>query len=322
MHVPYLNASYSVFSYAVRRVTGITVSPPLPPAISVELSSRCNLACPECATGAGLLIRGHDFISFSLADKIASELRDNTLSAWLYFQGEPMMHPRFFDIVELFRLMNPVISTNGHFLDEESCVRLAASPLKKIIVSYDGVTQAAYNIYRQGGDHAAVTRGIKRLAATIRKTGSSSVIEIQFLLHRGNEHEASAARAFAASLGAGFRIKTMQLLDNRRAGEWMPSDRQRSRYTLSEGKWQTTGTPLRGCMRMWTTAVITSDGDVVPCCFDKNASHLMGNLNRQSFREIWQGERYSTFREVVMKSRREVEICRECPEGRRISFKD
>ncbi len=321
MRVPHLNASYSVFSYSVRRVSRISVSPPLPPAISVELSSRCNLSCPECATGAGLLERRNDFISYNLAGKIATELRGHTLSAWLYFQGEPMMHPRFFDIVELFREMNPVISTNGHFLDEESCARLAASPLKKIIISYDGVTPGVYNIYRRGGDHVIVTEGIRKLAATVRKKGSSPVIEIQFLLHRGNEHEVLATKAFAASLGAGFKIKSMQVLDIKRAGEWMPSTRQRSRYVLSEGEWKSTGTPVKGCMRMWTTAVITSDGDAVPCCFDKNASHVMGNLNSQSFREIWQGERYCKFRKAVMKNRREIDICRDCPEGMRIFFR-
>jgi radical SAM protein with 4Fe4S-binding SPASM domain len=177
-------------------------------------------------------------------------------------------------------------------------------------------------MYRMGGDHVLVTEGIRRLAETVRKKGSSPAIEIQFLLHRGNEHEVSAAAEFAESIGAGFKIKSMQVLDNQRAGEWMPSDRQMSRYTLSGKEWKTTGAPSRGCMRMWTTSVITSDGDVVPCCFDKNASHVMGNLNSQSFKKIWQSEKYIMFRKAVMKSRMQVDICRECPEGRRIFFKD
>ena len=45
-----------------------------------------------------------------------------------------MMHPEFFRITDLFAGMNPVISTNGHWLDRESCIRLALSPLRKIIV--------------------------------------------------------------------------------------------------------------------------------------------------------------------------------------------
>jgi hypothetical protein len=78
----------------MKRYAGISLQPPLPPAINVELSSRCNLSCPECVTGAGLLRRNSEFIDYSLAGKIAAQLSDKTLSAWLYFQGEPMLHPR------------------------------------------------------------------------------------------------------------------------------------------------------------------------------------------------------------------------------------
>lgn len=338
MPARYLNASYSVFSYAVKRVTGFSVNPSLPPAISVELSSRCNLACPECVTGAGLLHRKSEFISFSLAGKMAAELRGHTLSAWLCFQGEPMKHPRFFDIVDLFGEMNPVISTNGHYLSEEECLRLAASPLRKIIISYDGVSPEVYNIYRRGGNHALVTEGITRLTTIIRERGSRLVAELQFLLHRRNEHEASAAAELASSLGAGFRIKSMQVLDNERAGEWMPAGKGKSRYIMSGGEWKLTGigksryitsggkwkkaaTPSRGCLRMWTTAVITADGEVVPCCYDKNAGHVMGNLNNQTFRDIWHSKQYNSFRDAVMKSRSLIDICRHCPQGRSIFFR-
>jgi radical SAM protein with 4Fe4S-binding SPASM domain len=321
MPVRYLNASYSVFSYALKRVTGISFNPPLPPAISVELSSRCNLACPECVTGAGLLKRRNEFISFSLAGKIAAELRGHTLSAWLCFQGEPMMHPRFFDIVDLFREMNPVISTNGHYLSEEACLRLAASPLRKIIISYDGVSPEAYNIYRRGGNHGLVTEGISRLTTIIREKGSRLVTELQFLIHRGNEHEASAAAELASTLGAGFTIKSMHVLDNERAGEWMPVGAGRSRYIMSGGEWKLAATPSRGCLRMWTTAVITTDGDVVPCCYDKNAGHVMGNLNNQTFRDIWHGKQFSSFRDAVMKSRSLIDICRNCPQGSPVFFR-
>ncbi len=321
MPLKYLNASYSVFSYAVKRVTGISVNPPLPPAISVELSSRCNLACPECVTGAGLLQRKNDFVSFSLAGKIAAEMRGHSLSAWLCFQGEPMMHPRFFEIIDLFGEMKPVISTNGHFLSEDACLRLASSPLRKIIISYDGVSPEAYNIYRRGGNHGLVTEGISRLTTIIRERGSRLETELQFLLHRGNEHEASAAAGLASSLGAGFTIKSMHVLDNERAGEWMPAGNRRSRYTMSGGEWMPAATPSRGCLRMWTTAVITADGDVVPCCYDKNAGHVMGNLNNQTFRDIWRGKHYISFRDAVMKSRSLIDICRDCPQGNRIFFR-
>lgn len=320
MSAPYLNAIYSVLSYGMKRYAGFSLQPPLPPAINVELSSRCNLSCPECVTGAGLLRRMNDFMDYSLADKIAAELSGRTLSAWLYFQGEPMLHPRFFDIVMLFRKMRPVISTNGHFLDEENCRMLSGSALWKIIIPYDGATPATYNIYRIGGDHSRVTDGIRCLARVIKSGGSKVKIELQFLLHRYNEHEVHEAAAFARSVNAVFRIKSMQVLDDDRAGYWMPTDARRSRYVKYEETWKPVRSPSRGCFRMWTTAVVTVDGDVVPCCYDKYAGHAMGNLNDQVFGDIWNGEKYKAFRETVIRRRAFTDICSGCPQGRRILF--
>jgi radical SAM protein with 4Fe4S-binding SPASM domain len=316
-----LNASYSVFSYAVRRYAGISPAPPLPPAISVEMTGRCNLACPECVTGTGLIRRENGFMTYELASEIASQMRGNVLSAWLSFQGEPLLHPDFFRIAGLFSGMNPVIATNGHYLDRERCILLAGSPLKRIIISYDGVTQEVYGLYRKGGDLSLVTEGIKLLAATIKERRSELKIVLQFLLHKGNEHEAGAAEIFARSVGAGFRIKSMQVLDPSRAGIWVPSDPAMSRYTRgNDGTWRAAASPGRGCLRMWTSAVITTDGDVVPCCYDKNGKYAMGNLQKADFRQIWRGRLYGSFRDMVMRDRGLVPLCRDCPEGRTIFF--
>lgn len=315
---PYLNAIYSVFSYEMRRHAGIMLNPPLPPAISIELSSVCNLNCPECVTGAGLLKRKNDFMDFSLAEKISAGLGGHIVSAWLYGQGEPMLHPRFFEILKLFRGMNTAISTNGHFLDEANCLQLVRSGLRKVIVSYDGTTPETYTAYRSGGDHARVTEGIKRLAEINKRYSSRLKIEIQFLINRYNEHETEMAAAFARSAGTGFRIKTMQVLDVSRVGEWMPSGSSKARYIETGGKWMAAPTPARGCMRMWTTPVITTDGDVLPCCFDKYAGHVMGNIREQSLMEIWKSSKYADFRSDVMRSRNETEICSGCPQGRKL----
>jgi len=72
---------------------------------------------------------------------------------------------------------------------------------------------------------------------------------------------------------------------------------------------------------MWTTAIVTVDGDVVPCCFDKYAVHAMGNINDQIFGDIWNGEKYKSFRDSVIRSRASVDICSQCPQGRRILFR-
>jgi radical SAM protein with 4Fe4S-binding SPASM domain len=49
------------------------------------------------------------------------------------------------------------------------------------------------------------------------------------------------------------------------------------------------------CWKMWHSCVITWDGRVVPCCFDKDAHYVLGDLRKQSFREIWNGDAYDEF---------------------------
>ncbi|MGE5420041.1 MAG: SPASM domain-containing protein, partial [Chloroflexota bacterium] len=57
------------------------------------------------------------------------------------------------------------------------------------------------------------------------------------------------------------------------------------------------------------------DGRVIPCCFDKDADHVMGNLADESFREIWRGEKFKDFRKKILTGREKIPICRNCTSG-------
>ena len=69
---------------------------------------------------------------------------------------------------------------------------------------------------------------------------------------------------------------------------------------------------------MWSSTVITVDGKLVPCCFDKDASHLLGNIEDQSIREIWKGKDYHEFRKNVLTQREKIDICKNCSEGSKV----
>jgi radical SAM protein with 4Fe4S-binding SPASM domain len=69
---------------------------------------------------------------------------------------------------------------------------------------------------------------------------------------------------------------------------------------------------------MWSSCVITWDGKVVPCCFDKDAKHQLGNLQEKTFKEIWQNDSYKKFRTSLLKSRKEIDICQNCSEGTKV----
>jgi radical SAM protein with 4Fe4S-binding SPASM domain len=69
---------------------------------------------------------------------------------------------------------------------------------------------------------------------------------------------------------------------------------------------------------MWSGCVITWDGKVVPCCFDKDAKHQLGDLKTQSFRQLWKSKLYQSFRTSILKSRKEIDICQNCSEGTKV----
>jgi hypothetical protein len=56
----------------------------------------------------------------------------------------------------------------------------------------------------------------------------------------------------------------------------------------------------------------------VPCCFDKDASHTLGDAVNTDFASIWKGDAYRNFRGAILRSRSEIDICTNCTEGTKV----
>jgi radical SAM protein with 4Fe4S-binding SPASM domain len=69
---------------------------------------------------------------------------------------------------------------------------------------------------------------------------------------------------------------------------------------------------------MWSGCVVTWNGDVVPCCFDKDAQHKMGSLQQSSLEAIWNDKTYEAFRLQLQRGRKEIDICSNCSEGTKV----
>ena len=69
---------------------------------------------------------------------------------------------------------------------------------------------------------------------------------------------------------------------------------------------------------MWSSSVITFDGKLVPCCFDKDATHQIGSIEKQSFKSIWKSIAYQNFRKTILRDRKEIDICQNCTEGTKV----
>lgn len=316
----YTNAIYSISCYGLSYFLNRYIGKPYPCAVSVELTNNCNLHCPECATGSGIITRPRGLMDLTLAEKIAEELKHSLLSANLYFQGEPMLHPCFFELVDLFRGLNSTISTNGHFLDGERCKMLALSGLGKIIVSLDGITQPVYSTYRMGGNLELVIEGVRNLSEALKRVSNSPDLELLFLYGKHNAHELEDVKSFARSLGVSFKVKSMEVLNPGDAEQWIPESGEKTRYEIKGGTYDLKKRPVRGCFRVWTTPVITWDGNMLPCCFDKDAVNSFGNISEQPFESIWNGAKRKEFIAELIRTRAFCSICSKCPQGLKLFY--
>ena len=305
------------YSYLKASSTGKAAITGMPVSISAELTNNCNLQCPGCASGSGLMRRKRGFMDIELFKKVMKELDPFLYNVNLYFQGEPMLHPLFFSFVANCLKSNCVVSTNGHFLSEESSEQIVRSGLKKLIVSLDGMDQETYSAYRVNGRVKSVLEGLINVTQAKKKHNSSLKIEIQLLVNRFNENQIPAVRQFARSLQASLSLKSMQLIDKENIDSWLPLEGRFRRYKIMEGEYTIKNSLPDRCARLWFNPVITWDGKVVPCCFDKDAEYIMGDLNQDTFSEIWNGPKYMIFRKRILMGRNMIEMCRNCTSGLR-----
>lgn len=311
----YINLIKISSSWLAGGISGKPLVWAYPVSVGIELSNHCNLRCPHCSSGAGALTRQRAYMSEELLADIVREFSGSVFGSMLYFQGEPMMHPRFFDMLRLALPLKPVISTNGHFLDRQSSHLLAVLSPPLVIVSLDGISDDSYNAYRVGGNLEKVKEGIGYLCEAIAREKSTTRLEIQVLVNSLNEGELKAIRSFAKGKGAGIRYKSMQLNCEEGDHKLLPKRNIYRRYNLRGKELRIKRWPVLSCYRLWTRPVITWDGLLLPCCFDKDGEYVMGDLNLQKFKDIWYSEKYRDFRQKLLHNRAGIDICSNCTNG-------
>jgi radical SAM protein with 4Fe4S-binding SPASM domain len=291
--------------------------------VSLEPGSLCDLRCPECPTGSGIIKRENANLDLLIYQELIDRIKSTTINLQLYFQGEPLLNNDIFRMIKYAkeRGLYTVISTNGQRLNFEYAKRITESGLDRIIISVDGMDQLTYEKYRAGGDLGKVLEGAKFISKLKkeRKIFQPEII-FQFLVFRHNENQVGSFRKFGKESGADRTwIKTAQVLNPEKSSEIIPIKADYRRYVPDgENKLKIKYGFKNRCARLWRTCVITTDGDVIPCCFDKVAKYKMGSLKEKTLSEIWKNERYIQFRGKVLSGRRGIDICNNCSEGIRV----
>lgn len=295
----------------------------LPLSISIEPTTACNLGCPECPSGLKNFTRPTGNLNENLLEGILDEIGDTLQYLTFYFQGEPFIHPKMVSLIEKAssRGIFSATSTNAHFITEKVAEEIVESGLNKLIISIDGTTQDVYEQYRVRGKLKKVIEGTRNiLAAKEKKNALFPLVYFQFLVVRPNEHQIKDVYKLADELGVdGVLLKTAQVYSYENGNDLIPTIDKYARYKQEkDGTWSIKNKLLNQCWRMWHSCVITWDGRIVPCCFDKDATHELGQFGNTSFKEVWWGESYNAFRRSLLISRSEIEICKNCSEGTKV----
>ena len=193
--------------------------------------------------------------------------------------------------------------------------------MSRLTISIDGTTQETYESYRKHGELSKVLAGTRNILKWKKELKSKTpYIIFQFLVVKPNEHQIEEAKNLAEELGVDeIRFKTAQLYDYKYGNELMPTIEKYSRYKKKkDGTYQLKNKMLNECWRMWSSCVITWDGKIVPCCFDKDAKYQLGDLTQNSLKTIWKNEKYVGFRKALLTNRQEIDICQNCTEGTKV----
>jgi radical SAM protein with 4Fe4S-binding SPASM domain len=322
MTVPRMVNMMKVYSsYHLSKWTGKSIQWGLPISVSFEPTTSCNLRCPECPSGLRAFTRPTGMLRKDFFTETIDQLAPHLTYLVFYFQGEPYLNPEFLNMVKYAsnKKIYTATSTNAHYLNDDNAKKTVESGLDRLIISIDGTTQETYQQYRVGGQLNKVLQGAKNIVKWKKELQSKKPFVIfQFLVVRHNEHQVEEVRKLAKEIGVDdVWFKTAQVYDYENdPNQLIPQNEKFSRYKKDgNGKNVFKGNNANHCWRLWHDPVITWDGSVVPCCFDKDAVHKLGSLRDQPFKELWHNKEYKHFRSQVLHSRKNIDICANCSEG-------
>jgi len=183
---------------------------PSPPAATPRLAqlycyltAGCNLRCRHCylapawEPGAELV---QPCLDVGLFADVVRQGKELGLTAVKLTGGEPLLHPRFADIVAVAREheLRLIVETNGVLCTPQVAALLAAEPGAFVSVSLDGIDAATHeHVRRVRGSFEAALAGVRNLvAAGLRPQLIMSVM-------RANRAQMEPMVRLAAEVGAG-----------------------------------------------------------------------------------------------------------------------
>lgn len=310
----------NLFRIGVNRV--LPVSRPLgyPYMAHISPSGLCDLGCGVCPAHDPRA-KGKTILPFKTYQRLIDEIGDYLVYIILWSWGEPFLNPDFSRLIAYARERNilTVTSTNMNRLSAENAADIVGAGLDLLIIALDGTTEETHFRLRPGGSAARVIENTKRLVeARRRQGGDKPFINLRMVVSKDNEHQIEDFRSLAAELGVdmvsfkAFSTRQQGYFDPRVDRRYAPGRSPFRWYRYRPGYVVDKSAGRYNCRFPWTKPTLFADGEVLACEFDFYYTHSLGNLNEQSFRDIWFGRKARDFRKKFSKNREGIQFCKDC----------
>jgi radical SAM family protein/iron-sulfur cluster protein len=274
---------------------------PGPVELHVELTNRCNQACPMCPLQASPRPKGE--MDLGLFTDLLDELKGHTTLVDLSLSGEPLLNRSAADFVAAAKNRDMVVylQTNATCLDEGLSRDLISAGLDLITFSLDAARPATYAQVRPPGPPLDEVEERVRAFLGMARAGGRPFTMVQMVRLGKNREEEREFTARWRGLARGVKFKTFDdragLVDSR----------------LGRGEWQ--GKAGGRCARLWRGMGLLWDGKAVPCCKDVHGREVLGNAFEEGPRALWNGPRMTGLRQLHARGQQDrVPLCRGCTE--------
>lgn len=304
---------YSLFSsfFKLKKPLGLPVH------ITIEPINSCNLKCPVCETGSGELKRAKREMALEDFKAIVDKIYRHTNSIFFYFMGEPFLNKNAYGMIKYAKSKNIYLTTctNGHFIDPYNLVN---SGIDEVSFQIGGIDQDTHKIYREGSNLDEI---LKKIEEVLHERGklrlTTPKIILGFILMKHNENQLDGFYKLAKKMGVDeARILNPCVRNFNQGVKFLPENKEYWIYDVKafeKGVLKPKNRVSNSCNWIYLSAVILSNGDVVPCCHDTQGQYVMGNILKQDLASIWGGNKYTEFREELAKNKGSISICKLCP---------
>lgn len=276
----------------------------------IELTSVCNLACTFCPQTK----RQANFIKVEDFTRVLDEIRPHTDSIYLHVKGEPLMHPKIDQLLDLSheRGFKVNITSNGTLLHKVKHKLIGKPALRQMnfsLHSFDGhegsqdkegYVSSVLSFAKEAVAQSNLIVSLRLWNLTQDNTVNrerNRNWEILEMIERAFELDYKIESGFVR--GGGIKLADRIYLNQEHEFQWPDLNAEE----IPGGGF---------CHGLRTQAGVLVDGTVIPCCLDGEGVINLGNIYRTPFAEIIEGERANNLHDGF--SRREVveELCRKC----------